>query len=318
MVLLIREHRRQPPYRSTDGPYRPAYTRAVMATIGATTSEPAHPRFAYLRELWSRREFTWHLARGNLAARNADSTLGKVWWILNPLIMSGVYFVVFGLILTGSERSKADFLGYLIIGVFVYRFMSQGLMDASKLLLNNEKLIVNIRFPRMVLPLAAVIESLTMFVISLPIFYLLVTPISCIQATGNPEVTCVVPTWRTTILPLNILLLGLFTLGIGALFARWVLPVRDVRDLIPHLTRIWFYFSPILWGTERLERFDGFARTIIELNPMYSFLSLFRFAMIGDPFSSVDLIRAVAWTLVVTTIGIWVFVRNEDDMARYL
>jgi teichoic acid transport system permease protein len=277
----------------TDGTDHPAYTRDVMATISAATSEPTRPRFAYMRDLWSRREFTLHLARGNLAARNAESTLGKVWWILNPLIMSGVYFVVFGLILTGSERSKADFLGYLIIGIFVYRFMSQGLIDASKLLMNNEKLIVNIRFPRMVLPLAAVIESLTMFVISLPVFYLLVTPISCIQATGNADVTCVVPTWRTAILPLIVLLLGMFTLGIGSFFARWVLPVRDVRDVIPHLTRIWFYFSPILWGTERLDRFDGLARTIIELNPMYSFLALFRFAMISDPLNSIDVIRAV-------------------------
>jgi teichoic acid transport system permease protein len=271
-----------------------------------------------MRDLWSRREFTIHLARGNLAARNSESALGKVWWVLNPLIMSGVYFIVFGLILKGSERSKADFLGYLIIGVFVYRFMAQGLIDASKLLLSNEKLIINIRFPRLVIPIAAVIESLSMFVISLPVFYVLVSPISCIQALGNAEVTCVVPTWRVAILPVPILLLGLFTLGVSSFVARWVLPVRDVRDMIPHVTRIWFYFSPILWGTERLQSFPTFARQLIELNPMYSFLSLFRFAMIGDPFSSEALLKVLAWTLVAAVGGIWIFTRNEDEMARYL
>jgi len=289
-----------------------------MATLGATTPDARPPRFPYMRDLWSRREFTIHLARGNLAARNAESSLGKVWWVLNPLIMSGVYFVVFGLILTGSERSKADFLGYLIIGVFVYRFMAQGLIDASKLLLNNEKLIGNIRFPRLVIPIAAVIESLSMFAISLPVFYVLVTPISCIQATVNDQVTCVVPTWRAAFLPVPILLLGLFTLGVSSFIARWVIPVRDVRDMIPHVTRIWFYFSPILWGTERLQNFPTLARTLIEANPMYSFLSLFRFAMISDPFHTDEMLKVLAWTLVATVAGIWVFTRNEDEMARYL
>ena len=66
-----------------------------MATIGATTPETVTPRFPYLRELWGRREFITELARGNLDARSSQASLGRIWWLLNPLIMSGVYFLVF-------------------------------------------------------------------------------------------------------------------------------------------------------------------------------------------------------------------------------
>ena len=289
-----------------------------MATIGATTPETVTPRVPYLRELWGRREFITELARGNLDARSSQASLGRIWWLLNPLIMSGVYFIVFGLILTGTDRSRADFLGYLIIGVFVYRYLSQSLLDASKVILNNEKLIVNIPFPRLVLPMTAVLQSLSMFIVSLPVFYTLVTPISCIQAVGRSDVTCVVPTWRLAFLPVPILLLGLFALGASSFVARWVVPVRDVRDLIPHVTRMWFYFSPVLWGPERIATFPTWSQLLIKSNPMYSFLSLFRFSMIGDPFDLAQFGLAIFWSIFAGVFGIWAFVRNEDEMARYL
>lgn len=294
-----------------------SYTRDVTAL---DYTKPLGLRFAraYARQLWGRREFIFELSRGNAEGRSSRAALGRIWWVLNPLIMSGVYFIVFGLIITGSDRSRADFLAYLIIGIFVYRYLSQGMLESSKAILNNEKLIVNIPFPRLVLPLTAVLESLFMFLVSLPVLYLLVTPISCLQALNNAAVTCVVPTWRTALLPIPIVLLGLFTLGVGSLVARWVIPVRDFRDVVPHLTRVWFYFSPVLWGTERLQRLPQLAQIIIKLNPMYSFLALFRFSMIGEPFDLTSAILAPVWAIAMLVIGVGSFVRNEIDLVRYL
>ena len=84
-----------------------------MATIGAVSPPKREGRAAYLRDLWDRRDFTLHLARGNLVARNAETGLGRWWFVLNPLLMSAVYFLVFGVIISGTDRSSGDFLGYL-------------------------------------------------------------------------------------------------------------------------------------------------------------------------------------------------------------
>ena len=166
-----------------------------MATLGAATPETAPARFPYLRELWDRREFIIHLARGNLAGRTAEARLGILWWLINPLLLSGIYFIVFGLIITSTARSSASFLAYLIVGVLVFRFFNITLNHSAGLIISNAKLIVNLRFPRLVLPIAAVLEGAITFVTSLSVFYLIVSPVSCFQAAADVEgVTCIVPT----------------------------------------------------------------------------------------------------------------------------
>ncbi|MDJ0960760.1 MAG: hypothetical protein QNJ88_08880 [Acidimicrobiia bacterium] len=293
-----------------------------MATLEAAPPDTSPARFPYLRELWERREFITHLTRGNLAGRTAEARLGVLWWLINPLLLSGIYFVVFGLIIRGTRRSSASFLAYLIVGVLVFRFLQVTLSQAAGLVIGNSKLIVNVRFPRMVLPIAAVLEGAFTFLASLTVFYLIVTPVSCIQAARDvADTVCVVPTYRLALLPVPFVLLGMFVLGLAAYTARWVVPVRDVRNLIPHITRIWFYLSPILWGTERLadqaEKYPLLV-DILEANPMFAFLSLFRTAMINDPFEPLMLASAATWATVIMVLGVRSFIRNEDEMARYL
>ncbi len=293
-----------------------------MATLEAIPPDTTQTRFPYLRELWQRREFIIHLTRANLAGRTAQARLGVLWWLLNPLILSGIYFVVFGLIIQGTKRSSASFLAYLIVGVLVFRFLSLTLSQAAGLVISNSKLIVNVRFPRMVLPITAVLEGAFTFLASLGVFYLIVTPVSCIQAAADvADTVCVVPTYRLALLPVPFLLLAMFILGLAAYAARWVVPVRDVRNLIPHITRIWFYLSPILWGTERLaDQADKYPALvdILEANPMFAFLSLFRTALINDPFEPLMLLSAITWSTIVMILGVRSFIRYEDEMARYL
>jgi teichoic acid transport system permease protein len=210
----------------------------------------------------------------------------------------------------------------LIVVVLVFRFLSVTLTQAAGLVISNSKLIVNVRFPRMVLPITAVLEGAFTFLASLGVFYLIVTPVSCIQAaSGLADTICVVPTYRLALLPVPFVLLSMFILGLASYAARWVVPVRDVRSLLPHVTRIWFYLSPILWGTERLtdqaEKYPLLV-DILEANPMFALLSLFRTALINDPFEPLMLLSAVTWSTILMILGVRSFIRYEDQMARYL
>jgi teichoic acid transport system permease protein len=295
----------------------------VMATADATVpSAPARPVRDYAQSLWRRKDFVLHLARGNFDSRNSETTLGSLWWLINPMILSAVYFFIFTVIIK-SLRSNFANLAFLIVGVLAFRFLTNGLTGSANTILNNAKLIVNLRFPRLVLPIAAVLESAAEFALSLIMLYVVITPASCLQASiaGSDPVagiSCIVPTYRLVLLPLILVLLTLFTLGIGALMAVLIVPQRDIGNLIPHLTRLWLYLSPVLWAPEFLDDVPAWLRRIMEINPMFPFLSVVRTTLINTQFEPWLLLQCAVWAVAMCALGIWRFARNEDDLARYL
>jgi len=283
-----------------------------MAIRTADMRGTSTPQSGYFHQLWGRRSFIWELAFGNIRGKHATDALGVLWWVINPLLMTGVYFLVFGVIL-GGRRGDPAFLAYLLAGVFAFRFMSETMGGSSKMITGNGKLVTTMTFPRLVLPLAALIEAMAALLISLATFYFLVAPINGIW-----------PTWWLLFFPVPLLLHTMFVLGIGSLTARLVVPFRDVRNVIPHLTRTWFYLSPILWT---LDRIDGsgnaeaaatWIQVLVKSNPMYSFLSLYRTALMGRPLEPLHVAVGAAWGLALLVFGVWTFIRHEDAMVRYL
>lgn len=277
-----------------------------MATTTAGRRDSTASKPSYFRQLWERRSFVRELAFGNIMGKHATDTLGVLWWVLNPLMMTGVYFIVFGIIL-GGRRGDPAFLAYLLVGVFAMRFMSGTMTGSAKMITGSGKLVTTIAFPRMVLPLAALIEAMTAFLVSLATFYFLVAPINDIW-----------PTWWLLFFPVPLVLHTMFTLGMGTLTARLVVPIRDFRNVIPHLTRMWFYLSPILWTLDRIEGAATWIHVVVKVNPMFSYLSLYRTAMMGRPLEPIYIATGAVWAVVVMVLGVWTFVRNEGAMARYL
>lgn len=278
-----------------------------MATATAVRRRTAtKSRTSYLPDLWAHRSFTRELAFGNISGRHASDVLGVLWWVINPLLMTAVYFVVFGLLLGGRKGDPA-YLAYLLAGVFAFRFMSSAMTDSASMITSNAKLVTTIRFPRMVLPIAALIESLVGFLIALATFYLIVAPINQIY-----------PTFWLAFLPVPLLLHTMFTLGLGAITARLAVPVRDIKSLVPHLTRMWFYLSPILWTVDRIADKPTWIQLMVKSNPMWGFLSLYRTALLGRPFEPDQLVYVGVVALAVMVLGVTIFVRNEGSMGRYL
>lgn len=258
----------------------------------------------YSRELWRRREFAWYLAMGNLKARNASTALGLFWWVLNPLLLGLVYFTVFGVIFGG--RRGEDFLEYLLSGMFAFHFTQLALVGGANSVLNNSKLIVNLHMPRLILPVANLIEAAVGFLASIGVFYVLVIPIAGVY-----------PTTSLLLFPLPLALQMIFNIGLAALAARLAVPFRDMTNLIPYLTRLWLYLSPIIWPLSILE---GHRRltAVVNLNPMTHLLGLYRTALLGHPFKWVDLWTTAAWAFGIGVLGVAVFVKYEGRMARYL
>ena len=267
----------------------------------------------YVKELWRRREFIWFLAMGNFKARNASTALGLFWWVLNPVLLSLVYWFVFGLIFPGSR----DII-YLMSGMFVFHFTAQSLTGGANAILQNSKLLTNLKFPRLILPMANLLEAMVGFMVSLGVLLVL-----------QIVLRGFIPGLSVLLLLLAVPLHMLFNLGLASIAARLAVPFRDINNFIPYLNRIWLYLSPIIWPLSFLEseNASSFAR-FAELNPMFSFISVYRAALIPltedgvvigpTPFDPAMLTQSAIWALVVGLVGIGLFVRFEGKIARHL
>jgi teichoic acid transport system permease protein len=267
-----------------------------------TTTYYARRFNEYMSELWRRRDFVWFLARGNIKARNASTFLGLVWWVLNPLMLGLVYFFIFGLIFP-TQRD----ISYLLSGIFVFHFSSQSLAGGAKSILGNAKLLVNIRFPRLILPIAFLLESTFGFLASLIVFYLIVIPFADVRP--GPQIVLLL-----VALPVQVI----FNIGLAAATARLAVPFRDITNFIPYLNRIWLYCSPIIWPLTMIENASPTAQTLFRLNPMFPMIAVYRSALLGYPLERADVVAMVAWCFAVGILGIAMFIKYEGRMVRYL
>ena len=246
---------------------------------------------------------------GNLKARNASTVLGLFWWVLNPLLLGLVYFLVFGVLFAGGSRPDG-YIAYLLSGMFVFHFTNQSMTGGANAILQNAKLLANLKFPRLVLLISSLIESGVGFLASLLVFYAISWPAVGVHPSRYMLLLAVV-------FPIHIL----FNLGLSAIVARLAVPFRDINNFIPYVNRLWLYLSPIIWPLSLLDDADPIFRTLVELNPMFHLIELYRTALIGYPaypFQLDDLLLSLAWAVGTFVVGVAGFIRYETRMVRYL
>lgn len=263
----------------------------------------------YINDLWRRREFAIALGLGNLKARNASTSLGLFWWVLNPMLLGGVYFLVFGLLF--ARERPGDFLVYLLSGIFPFHFTSQSMTGGANSIIQNSKLLANLRFPRLVLPISTLIEALVGFIASLLVLGTVV--VFAGLATGTSYFS-----HRILFLPLIIAIHLVFNLGLSTITARLAVPFRDINNLIPYINRIWLYLTPIIWPLEFLDEVDPTIQTLVQLNPMYDLVGLYRSAFLSYTFDMDHIVGAIVWATIVGILGVTAFVKYEGHMVRYL
>lgn len=259
----------------------------------------------YLINLWDRREFAWYLAAGNIKARNASTALGLFWWVLNPLLLGMVYFLVFGILF--GDRRPDDYVAYLLSGMFVFHFTHQSMTGGANSILQNTKLLANLKFPRMVLLISAVIESGIGFAGSLFVFYTI-----SIAASGiYPSLSTL---WLAAAIPIHVMM----NLGLAAFVARIAVPFRDITNFLPYATRLWLYVSPVIWPLSMLEEAGGIFDILARVNPMFQLIGFYRVALMGTPFDPSALMGSLFWASVIFISGSAAFVTYENRIVRYL
>lgn len=267
---------------------------------------------AYLKSLWSRRQFTWTMALSNAYARNRNNYLGQGWNILNPLLWAAVYFFVFGVLL-GTRRDVQNFLGFLVIGVFLFRFVGSSFTGGSKAITSNLSLVRSLHFPRAVLPIA---NTLSEFIILMPAIVVMCL-IVAFSGFVYPDVDDGLA-WSWLLLPVAILLLYLFCTGCALIIARLVTDVRDLANLLPFVTRLLFYLSGVFYSIEvRFGEALGPLLPYAERQPVAVYLYLARSSMLDEfPIDGTMWLFGIGWAMLFLIGGFLMFWWAEERYGR--
>lgn len=255
----------------------------------------------YLRALYDRRDFIVALPIGQLRSRNANTALGSLWHLLNPLTLAVAYYLVFG-VLFDARDDVDNYVGFLVTGLFVFYYTQKCLTGGASTIVANESIIRNVNLPRAVFPLGSVLaETLA----HLPALGLL---LALLVVTGeSPQ-----PTWLLLV-PL-VVLQGLFNLGLALWVGRLTFHFRDVQNLLPFISRLLLYLSGVFFTAQRVP--EGWARELFEANPVQVFLALHREALLEGAVSASRLGAAAAWTFVSVATGLLFFWRQENSYGR--
>jgi lipopolysaccharide transport system permease protein len=253
-----------------------------------------------LGSIWPYRELLYFLAWREIKVRYKQTVIGALWAILQPLLTMVIFTRVFG----NFAKIPSDGLPYPLfayVALLPWEYFSQAISRSGVSVVNDANLIRKIYFPRLIIPLAAVVTPLADFCLSFVILL------------GMMLWFRVIPTWGLMALPLFLLMALLTALSAGLWLSALNVRYRDIRYTIPFLTQFWMYASPIAYPVSLIPEEW---RLLYSLNPLVGVVEGFRWALLGkeSPDFSIMAVSTVA-VLVVLLGGLVYFKKMEQTFA---
>lgn len=261
--------------------------------------------WVYLKQVWAFRHFIIFDSRSRIAGDATQDNLGQAWLVFNPILNGAAYFLVFGIML-GTGRGIENFVAYLIIGIFMYRFTNTAIVSGSKAITGNSGIVSAFDFPRMTLPIAINVRELmrnTVVFITMFALVLIIPPLEPI-------------TWKWLMFIPIVAIQFLFNLGLSLVLARIVSEWHDFTHLIAFGTRIWMYLSAIFYSVERFDDLPV-VQEIMYANPLFCILDMSRDVILYDTWP--DPMRWIVlgiWTLGLLIVGTIIFWQGEESYGR--
>lgn len=274
--------------------------------VNETLIEPTRG-FAFFRwrDLWAYRDLLWQLVWRDFATRYKQTALGPLWHLLQPLITTGIFTIVFSHVAELSTDGLPASLFYLC-GLLAWNYFSQTFSSTSSTLVANANLFGKVYFPRLIVPLSGVISNLVSFAIQFAMFLIVLG----LYRASHPEATCGLQ-WSALLLPLVLLQLAAFSLGIGLWLAALTAKFRDFTVLSGFLIQLWMYVTPVIYP---LTKVPMQWRIWVAVNPVTVPIEAFRSMLLGTGYVSPNLIAvSLAATLFALVSGVLVFQRVEKN-----
>ncbi|WGV24092.1 ABC transporter permease [Halotia branconii] len=272
-----------------------------MASKQELVIEAGRAERQYWQDLWRYRELFYFLAWRDILVRYKQTAIGITWALIRPFLTMVVFTVVFGkLAKLPSEGAPYPIL--VFAAMLPWQFFSNALGECSNSLITNANLISKVYFPRLIVPVSAVIVSFVDFMISGMILLGL-------MAWYN-----FVPDWRILTLPLFIAIAFAASMGVGLWLAALNVEYRDFRYIVPFIMQFGLYISPVGFSSSIVpEQW----RLLYSLNPMVGVIDGFRWAILGGDSKIYwpGFTLSLGLVVILLVSGIWYFRKTERTFA---
>ncbi len=254
-----------------------------------------------LRELWHSRDLIMLFVRRDFVSVYKQTILGPLWYLIQPLLTTIVFTVVFGNIAKLPTDGLPSFLFYMS-GTLIFSYFASSLTKTSETFVSNSNLFGKVYFPRLTVPVSILFSNLIAFVIQFGFFLVFM---AYFFLRGTP----LHPNWWILFTPVLLLMMAGLGLGFGIIVSSLTTKYRDLRFLVQFGVQLLQYVTPVIYP---LSAMSPKYQALIRLNPLTSVVEAFRYAYLGS--GSINFIQlgySFAVMLVAITIGAVIFNRVE-------
>ncbi|MDX2172384.1 MAG: ABC transporter permease [Bacteroidota bacterium] len=276
-----------------------------------TTEYPPHIEFEIkpqskfsigLKELWEYRELFYFFTLRDIKVKYKQTVLGFLWAVLQPLAMALLFSFFIGKAITNYTNMQTPYVVFALSGLVLWGIFSSGISNAGNSMVSNANIIKKIYFPRLIIPISAVLVGVFDFFMAFIIFI-----IFCLF---NHVTFC----WQAIIyFPLGVVLTSIATFGIGTFLAALNVKYRDFRYIIPFLVQFLLFLTPVIYPITITSNI--YLKTLMALNPMTAPLDIFRAGIgVGHINLMLDGISILS-SLILFLIGLVYFRKTEAYFA---
>jgi len=264
--------------------------------------EPGRADSNYWRDLWRYRELFQVLAWRDVSVRYKQTVIGAAWALIRPFLTMIIFTVIFGKLAKLPSDGKTPYALMVFAGMLPWSFFSTALSDASNSLIGNANLVSKVYFPRLIVPVAAVMVAFVDFLISFALMIVLM-----VWYRFLPDI-------RIVLLPVFVIIAFMSSLGLGIWITALNVKYRDFRYVIPFLMQLGVYVSPVGFSSSIVpEKW----RLLYSLNPLVGVIDGFRWCLLGGqtPLYLPGLALSLGVILFFLWLGIRQFRRMEKSFA---
>jgi lipopolysaccharide transport system permease protein len=261
-----------------------------------------------LKELWAYRDLIALFVRRDFVALYKQTILGPLWFIIQPLLSTAMFTIVFAKIAQFSTANLPPIVFYLS-GTVAWNYFSTTLLKTSDTFTQNASIFGKVYFPRLTVPVSIVISNLIQFAIQFTLLALIIIYYSFNGYDFHFDLTLL-------LIPVMLLILAGLGLGFGILISSLTTKYRDLKQLISFGVQLWMYITPIIFP---LSSVSGKYRIFFVMNPLTGIVETFRTILLGvGHMNYFYLGYSAAFMVVLLVIGVIMFNRIERNFMDYV
>ena len=260
-----------------------------------------------LAGIWHYRDLLSLLVWRDFVSKYKQTILGPLWFVIQPLCMTLVFTVIFGSVAGLSTDGLPPVLFYLC-GQLGWNYFAQNFSSNSATFVSNAGLFGKVYFPRLVVPLAALVSNLFAFLIQVATFACFYIYFKYGRGAGGFGMD-----WHAFLLPLLVLQTAILSLGVGLVISALTAKYRDLTHVTALLIQVWMYATPVIYP---LSAFPVKWRWVAAVNPMTPIVEAYRLLLLGvGTVEPMHMVGSIASTTIVVAAGLLLFSRVEKTFV---